>query len=240
MIEDNIAFVRSFRKILEAEGNFVLQDFQSADRAMKHYWEGDFDVVIVDLQLDGSRNQGFDFMQWLRREEKKRMHLPVPILVLTSDTSAGSIAKCFGLDGAYVPKGHNDAENLVGEYSKSERPEPAVEAIKSLIRRKKSYESKFSHRGLELTPKGEFKYNSSPFLKDKEKMRRILHCLMENAPEVVSRRKLEQVAWDAAIGEGNNLNTEINKLRDAIAELNPAPPVAIETHRGTGYQLILL
>ena len=65
---------------------------------------------------------------------------------------------------------------------------------------------------------------------------KLLHCLMESSPNVVSRSDLEMKVWGEEMPDSDSLRVHIHSLRSAIDK--PFGSNMIQTRHGIGYRLI--
>jgi DNA-binding response OmpR family regulator len=65
---------------------------------------------------------------------------------------------------------------------------------------------------------------------------KLLHCLMEASPNVVSRGELEMEVWGEEMPDSDSLRVHIHSLRSAIDK--PFGSNMIQTRHGIGYRLV--
>jgi DNA-binding response OmpR family regulator len=65
---------------------------------------------------------------------------------------------------------------------------------------------------------------------------KLLHCLMESSPNVVSRSDLEMEVWGEEMPDSDSLRVHIHSLRSAIDK--PFESNMIQTRHGIGYRLV--
>ena len=65
---------------------------------------------------------------------------------------------------------------------------------------------------------------------------KLLHCLMEASPNVVSRAELETEVWGEEMPDSDSLRVHIHSLRSAIDK--PFASNMIQTRHGIGYRLV--
>ena len=65
---------------------------------------------------------------------------------------------------------------------------------------------------------------------------KLLHCLMEASPNVVSRAELEMEVWGEEMPDSDSLRVHIHSLRGAIDK--PFGSNMIQTRHGIGYRLV--
>ena len=65
---------------------------------------------------------------------------------------------------------------------------------------------------------------------------KLLRCLMESSPNVVSRAELEKKVWGEEMPDSDSLRVHIHSLRAAIDK--PFGSKMIQTRHGIGYRLV--
>jgi DNA-binding response OmpR family regulator len=65
---------------------------------------------------------------------------------------------------------------------------------------------------------------------------KLLHCLMDASPSVVSRAELEMEVWGEEMPDSDSLRVHIHSLRSAIDK--PFGSNMIQTRHGIGYRLV--
>ena len=117
LVEDNALNVEFFVDVLEGDGHEVVVE-RSGDGGERRALSEHFDVLILDIQLPGSR--GDDVCRRLRGSGSR-----APILGLSSDAMPEQIAHgvAAGFD-AYLTKPISaaDLRDAVRRYTSAERP----------------------------------------------------------------------------------------------------------------------
>lgn len=216
IIEDNPDIAANIGDFLEDRGHVV--DFAGDGITGLHLAVvNDFDAIVLDLALPGM--DGLEVCRKLREEAGKS----TPVLMLTARDRLED--KLAGFDS-----GADDY--LVKPFELQE-----VEARLQVLHK----------RGRGIKPReltvGELKYNLDTFTVNRENREldlspiglKLLQCLMEASPNVVSRKELETSVWGEEMPDSDSLRVHIHSLRSIIDK--PFGQPMIQTRHGIGYQL---
>jgi DNA-binding response OmpR family regulator len=217
IIEDNPDIAANLGDYLEDHGHTV--DFAGDGITGLHLAVvNDFDAIVLDLALPGM--DGLEVCRKLRQEAGR----DTPVLMLTARDRLED--KLAGFD-----KGADDY--LVKPFELQE-VEARLNVLASRGRRR-------SRRELKV---GDLVYNVDTlnvYRGDKEIYLnpiglKLLHCLMEASPNVVSRADLEMKVWGEEMPDSDSLRVHIHSLRSAIDK--PFGSNMIQTRHGIGYRLV--
>jgi len=217
IIEDNPDIAANIGDFLEDRGHVV--DFAGDGVTGLHLAVvNDFDAIVLDLALPGM--DGLEVCRKLREDASKG----TPVLMLTARDRLED--KLAGFDS-----GADDY--LVKPFELQE-----VEARLQVLHK----------RGRGVKPRelavGDLKYNLDTFTVSRENREldlnpiglKLLQCLMEASPNVVSRKELETSVWGEEMPDSDSLRVHIHSLRSIIDK--PFSQPMIQTRHGIGYRLI--
>lgn len=217
IIEDNPDIAANIGDFLEDRGHLV--DFAGDGVTGLHLAVvNDFDAIVLDLALPGM--DGLEVCRKLREDAGKG----TPVLMLTARDRLED--KLAGFDS-----GADDY--LVKPFELQE-----VEARLQVLHK----------RGRGVKPReltvGELNYNLDTFTVTRENREldlnpiglKLLQCLMEASPNVVSRKELETSVWGEEMPDSDSLRVHIHSLRGIIDK--PFAEQLIQTRHGIGYRLI--
>lgn len=217
IIEDNPDIAANIGDYLEDLGYTV--DFAGDGITGLHLAVvNDFDAIILDLALPGM--DGLEVCRKLRQEAAK----DTPVLMLTARDRLED--KLAGFE-----TGADDY--LVKPFELQE----VVARLKVLATRGRRRTKR------ELTV-GELSYNLDTLNVSREGQEihlnpiglKLLQCLMEASPNVVSRAELELEVWGEEMPDSDSLRVHIHTLRSAIDK--PFETNMIQTRHGIGYRLV--
>ena len=217
IIEDNPDIAANIGDFLEDRGHVV--DFAGDGVTGLHLAVvNDFDAIVLDLALPGM--DGLEVCRKLREDASKG----TPVLMLTARDRLED--KLAGFDS-----GADDY--LVKPFELQE-----VEARLQVLHK----------RGRGVKPReltvGDLQYNLDTFTVIRENREldlnpiglKLLQCLMEASPNVVSRKELETSVWGEEMPDSDSLRVHIHSLRSIIDK--PFGQPMIQTRHGIGYRLI--
>jgi DNA-binding response OmpR family regulator len=216
VIEDNRDIAANLGDYLEDRGHTV--DFAADGVTGLHLAVvNDFDAIVLDLNLPGM--DGLEVCRKLRGDARKQ----TPVLMLTARDALEQ--KLAGFES-----GADDY--LVKPFALQE-----VEARLSVLMRRgkpagprvlKVAELEFNLDTLEVVRQGR-RVNLNPTAL------KILQCLMEASPAVVTRQDLETRVWGEELPDSDSLRVHIHGLRAALDK--PFDRPLIHTRHGIGYRL---
>lgn len=179
----------------------------------------DYDAILLDWNLP--RLDGLTVLRRLRGEARKK----VPVIMLTARDQLADKIDGFesGLDDYLVkpvalPEIEVRLRALVARLRQSAAPDDML-AVGDLQFDLRTTEARRSARRIALTRTG----------------RRLLELLMRESPNVVTRSRLERVAWGESVPGTDLLRSHMYVLRRAI-ELESEKPL-LHTVPGVGYRL---
>jgi DNA-binding response OmpR family regulator len=178
----------------------------------------DFDAIVLDLSLPGM--DGLEVCRKLREEAGKS----TPVLMLTArdrledkllgfETGADDyLVKPFALQEVEV--------RLDALVRRGRRPSSRVLQVGDLMFNQDTLSVVRSGVEIELNPIG----------------LKLLRCLMESSPNVVTRAELEKRVWGEELPDSDSLRVHIHSLRALIDK--PFDSKMIQTRHGIGYRLV--
>jgi DNA-binding response OmpR family regulator len=217
IIEDNPDIAANLGDYLDEKGHTV--DFAGDGITGLHLAVvNEFDAIVLDLALPGM--DGLEVCRKLRNDAGK----DTPVLMLTARDRLED--KLAGFE-----TGADDY--LVKPFALQE-----VEVrLDALLRRGKRKTSR------ELVV-GDLQYNLSTLTVNRSGLDielnpiglKLLRCLMESSPNVVSRADLEKEVWGEEMPDSDSLRVHIHSLRSMIDK--PFKSKMIQTRHGIGYRLV--
>lgn len=217
IIEDNPDIAANIGDYLEDLGYTV--DFAGDGITGLHLAVvNEFDAIILDLALPGM--DGLEVCRKLRQEASK----DTPVLMLTARDRLED--KLAGFD-----KGADDY--LVKPFE-----------LQEVAARLKVLASRGRRRTKRELTVGDLVYNLDTLSVTREDRDihlnpiglKLLQCLMEASPNVVSRAELEMEVWGEEMPDSDSLRVHIHTLRSAIDK--PFDSNMIQTRHGIGYRLV--
>jgi len=217
IIEDNPDIAANLGDYLEDHGHTV--DFAGDGITGLHLAVvNEFDAIVLDLALPGM--DGLDVCRKLRSEAGK----DTPVLMLTARDRLED--KLAGFD--------TGADDYLVKPFELQEVEARLNVLAGRGRRRNSRELKV----------GELKYNLDTLnvSRGDEDIYlnpiglKLLHCLMEASPNVVTRAELEMEVWGEEMPDSDSLRVHIHSLRSAIDK--PFDSNMIQTRHGIGYRLV--
>jgi DNA-binding response OmpR family regulator len=217
IIEDNPDIAANLGDYLEDHGHTV--DFAGDGITGLHLAVvNDFDSIVLDLALPGM--DGLDVCRKLRSEAGK----DTPVLMLTARDRLED--KLAGFE--------TGADDYLVKPFELQEVEARLKVLAGRGRRRNSRELKV----------GDLKYNMDTLnvSRGSEDIYlnpiglKLLHCLMEASPNVVSRADLEMEVWGEEMPDSDSLRVHIHSLRSAIDK--PFSSNMIQTRHGIGYRLV--
>lgn len=178
----------------------------------------DFDAIILDLALPGM--DGLEVCRKLRQEAAK----DTPVLMLTARDRLED--KLAGFD--------TGADDYLVKPFELQEVAARLKVLASRGRRRTKRELTvgevvYNLDTLSVTRQGKEIHLNPIGLK-------LLQCLMEASPNVVSRAELEMEVWGEEMPDSDSLRVHIHTLRSAIDK--PFGSNMIQTRHGIGYRLV--
>jgi DNA-binding response OmpR family regulator len=217
IIEDNPDIAANLGDYLEDHGHTV--DFAGDGVTGLHLAVvNDFDSIVLDLALPGM--DGLEVCRKLRLEAGK----DTPVLMLTARDRLED--KLAGFD--------TGADDYLVKPFELQEVEARLKVLAARGRRRSRRELKvadlvFNLDTLSVRRGGKEIYLNPIGLK-------LLQCLMEASPNVVSRADLELEVWGEEMPDSDSLRVHIHSLRSAIDK--PFASNMIQTRHGIGYRLV--
>jgi DNA-binding response OmpR family regulator len=217
IIEDNPDIAANLGDYLEDHGHTV--DFAGDGITGLHLAVvNDFDAIVLDLALPGM--DGLEVCRKLRQEAGR----DTPVLMLTARDRLED--KLAGFD-----KGADDY--LVKPFELQE-VEARLNVLASRGRRRSRRELKVGDLVYNVDTLNVCRGDTEIYLNPIGL--KLLHCLMESSPNVVSRSELEMKVWGEEMPDSDSLRVHIHSLRSAIDK--PFGSNMIQTRHGIGYRLV--
>jgi DNA-binding response OmpR family regulator len=217
IIEDNPDIAANLGDYLEDHGHTV--DFAGDGITGLHLAVvNDFDAIVLDLALPGM--DGLEVCRKLRQEAGR----DTPVLMLTARDRLED--KLAGFD-----KGADDY--LVKPFELQE-VEARLNVLASRGRRRNRRELKVGDLVYNVDTLNVCRGDTEIYLNPIGL--KLLHCLMESSPNVVSRSELEMKVWGEEMPDSDSLRVHIHSLRSAIDK--PFGSNMIQTRHGIGYRLV--
>jgi DNA-binding response OmpR family regulator len=217
IIEDNPDIAANLGDYLEDHGHTV--DFAGDGVTGLHLAVvNEFDAIVLDLALPGM--DGLEVCRKLRSEAVK----DTPVLMLTARDRLED--KLAGFE--------TGADDYLVKPFELQEVEARLKVLASRGRRRSRRELKVGDLAYNLdtlsVKRGDTEIYLNPIgLK-------LLHCLMEASPNVVSRADLELEVWGEEMPDSDSLRVHIHSLRSAIDK--PFGSNMIQTRHGIGYRLV--
>ena len=217
VIEDNPDIASNIGDYLSDRGNVV--DFAGDGITGLHLAVvNDYECIVLDLMLPGM--DGLEVCRKLRQEARKH----TPVLMLTARDALTQKLAGFetGADDYRVkPFALQELEARIQVLVRRSKPQQArVLQVADLA---------YNLDTLVVTRQGKSIQLNPIALK-------ILQCLMEASPSVVTRQELEMRVWGEELPDSDSLRVHIHTLRAAIDK--PFDKPLIQTRHGIGYRLV--
>ncbi len=217
IIEDNPDIAANLGDYLDEKGHTI--DFAGDGITGLHLAVvNEFDAIVLDLALPGM--DGLNVCRKLRDEAGK----DTPVLMLTARDRLED--KLAGFE--------TGADDYLVKPFALQEVEVRLDALFRRGRRKTSRELRV----------GDLQYNLSALTVSRAGMDielnpiglKLLRCLMESSPNVVSRAELEKEVWGEEMPDSDSLRVHIHSLRSMIDK--PFQSKMIQTRHGIGYRLV--
>jgi DNA-binding response OmpR family regulator len=217
IIEDNPDIAANLGDYLEDHGHTV--DFAGDGITGLHLAVvNDFDSIVLDLALPGM--DGLDVCRKLRSEAGK----DTPVLMLTARDRLED--KLAGFE--------TGADDYLVKPFELQEVEARLKVLAGRGRRRNSRELKVGDLKYNMDTLNVSRGNEDIYLNPIGL--KLLHCLMEASPNVVSRAELEMEVWGEEMPDSDSLRVHIHSLRSAIDK--PFGSNMIQTRHGIGYRLV--
>ena len=217
IIEDNPDIAANLGDYLEDHGHTV--DFAGDGITGLHLAVvNDFDSIVLDLALPGM--DGLDVCRKLRSEAGK----DTPVLMLTARDRLED--KLAGFE--------TGADDYLVKPFELQEVEARLNVLAGRGRRRNSRELNVGDLNNNLDTLNVSRGDEDIYLNPIGL--KLLHCLMEASPNVVSRAELEMEVWGEEMPDSDSLRVHIHSLRGAIDK--PFGSNLIQTRHGIGYRLV--
>ena len=217
VIEDNPDIASNIGDYLSDRGNVI--DFAGDGITGLHLAVvNDYECIVLDLMLPGM--DGLEVCRKLRQEARKH----TPVLMLTARDA--------------LPQKLAGFETGADDYMVKPFALQELEArIQVLVRRSKPQQAR-------ILAVADLSYNLDTLVVVRQGKNiqlnpialKILQCLMEASPSVVTRQELEMRVWGEELPDSDSLRVHIHTLRAAIDK--PFDKPLIQTRHAIGYRLV--
>ncbi|MCD9026432.1 response regulator transcription factor [Cohnella silvisoli] len=204
------------------QSNLRVTTVDSGLAALKRLDETSFDLVILDIMMDGL--DGFAVLERIRGNA-----MEMPVILLSAKHELDS--KIFGLGiGAddYVTKPFSPSELVARVLAHLRRANKTVPIEKMIS---------YSYRNLTLDPAGQILYKENQAISLSATETKILLALMKRPNQTIAKIQLFEEVWGHTNYDENSINVYMNFLRKKIEE-DPRQPRYIQTVWGVGYLLV--
>jgi DNA-binding response OmpR family regulator len=219
VIEDEPRVAKAIKRSLSANG-YVVDIEHDSSRALSKALKLSNDLIILDLMLPGPYS-GIDIVKMVRKEG-----VNTPLLILTA---LGEVTdKVTGLQ-----VGADDY--LVKPFSMKE----LIARVQVLLRRpKKQIGSILKVADLELNSETFGATRSDVPIKLSVREYKLLHYLMYNRGQILSKQRIINHVWDGdTLIMPNTVEVYMGYLRKKIDKNFPSQPTLIHTVFGFGYMI---
>jgi len=223
VVDDNLQSLKMLRFLLGDQGYDVVVSSDAEDvRRQLDNTSDPIDLVILDVMMP--RIDGFDLCSQIRRDGRT---LPIIFLSARGEPTDRAEGLKMGADD-YVVKPFDPAELLQRIAAVLRRSRAAAVALET--------QPSLKVGDIEIDPSRlKVRVAELPYLDLTPTEAKLLHCLMRNAGQVLSRGVLISQVWDYDHeGYDNTVDVYIGRLRKKV-EPEPADPRYIRTVRGIGY-----
>lgn len=217
IIEDNPDIAANLGDYLEENGHvpdFAYDGITGLHRAVVD----DFDVIVLDLNLPGM--DGIEVCRKLREEARKS----TPVLMLTARDTLDDeeIGIKTGADDYLIKPAESRKVllHLNAMVRRARGPQSRMLQVGDLGFDLDKLVVRRAGKEIELNPIG----------------LKLLECLMESSPNVVTRAELEKQVWGEELPDSDSLRVHIHTLRAMIDK--PFGSKMIQTRHGIGYRLV--
>lgn len=214
IVEDDIDLAKTVVEYLELE-DIACDHASNGVAGLQLAKQDRFDVILLDLNLP--RLDGLSVCQQLRKEGND-----TPVLMITARDQLD-----HKVEGFHV--GTDDY--LVKPFELKE----LIVRINALARRRSGQMQVLRYSDLEMDLNARSVVRNGQMLKLSPTAWRLLEVLLRQAPNVVSKRELEQAVWGDALPDSNSLKVHLFNLRKAIEVANTIP--LLQTISGQGFAL---
>ena len=216
VIEDNPDIAANIGDFLADKGHIV--DFAGDGVTGLHLAVvEDFEAIVLDLTLPGM--DGLEVCRKLRQDARKQ----TPVLMLTARDALEQKLSGFdsGADDYMVkPFALQELEARLQVLARRNRgPQTRILKVSDLEYNLDTLVVARQGKILQLNPTG----------------LKLLQCLMESSPSVVTRRELEMRVWGEELPDSDSLRVHIHGLRAMVDK--PFPTQLIQTRHGIGYRI---
>lgn len=219
IVEDQQDLAANIGDFLEM-GGFIADYAADGLTAMNLLAENHYDAIVLDIMLPNI--DGFEVCKRLRTE----LHLDTPVIMLTARDQLED--KLTGFD-----KGADDY--LVKPFELKELEARLIAAIRRT--RGEIEPQSLKVHDLEFNPQTMKATRDEQTLKLSRISLKILHLLMREAPNIVSREKLENEIWPDMPPDSDALRSHLYNLRKVVDK--PFDIELIHTVTNIGFKICL-
>lgn len=193
----------------------------SGTAALKCLMESSFDLVILDIMMDGL--DGFAVLKQIRGGA---MEMPVILLSAKHEVDSKIHGLGIGADD-YVTKPFSPSELVARVLAHLRRAHKMVPIEQVMT---------YTYGNLTLNPSAQILYKEKQAISLSTTETKILLALMKRPNQTISKIQLFEEAWGHSGYDENSINVYMNFLRKKIEE-DPRRPRYIQTVWGVGYFL---
>lgn len=189
--------------------------------ALKHLSETAFDLVILDIMMDGL--DGFAVLEQIRGNA---MEMPVILLSAKHEVDSKIYGLGIGADD-YVTKPFSPSELVARVLAHLRRAYKTVPIEQVMT---------YTYGNLTLNPSAQILYKGKQAISLSATETKILLALMKRPNQTIAKNRLFEEVWGHSNYDENSINVYMNFLRKKIEE-DPRNPRYIQTVWGVGYLL---
>ena len=216
VVEDEADLREQLRAYLHGKG-YVVDVAADGEEGLYYGEQYPVDLAVIDIGLP--KLSGIELIRRLRSEGKR-----FPILILTARDNWQD--KVEGLESG--------ADDYLVKPFELQEVEVRLEVLTTRGIRRASKDIQI----------GDLSYNVDTLIVSRNGQEidlnpiglKLLRCLMEASPNVVTRTELEKEVWGEEMPDSDSLRVHIHSLRSAIDK--PFGSKMIQTRHGIGYRLV--
>jgi len=221
LVVDNEPEMLDLVELHLVQSDFRVTRADSGIAALKRLSETAFDLVILDIMMDG-----LDGFAVLKRIRSGAMEMPVILLSAKHEVDS----KIYGLgSGAddYVTKPFSPSELVARVLAHLRRAHKTVPIEQMMT---------YTFGNLTLNPAAQILYKEKQVISLSATETKIMLALMKRPNQTIAKIRLFEEVWAHSQYDENSINVYMNFLRKKIEE-DPRQPRYIQTVWGVGYLL---
>ncbi|MFC4596851.1 response regulator transcription factor [Cohnella hongkongensis] len=189
--------------------------------ALRHLDNASFDLVILDIMMDG-----LDGFAVLKRIRGGAMEMPIILLSARHEVDSKIYGLGLGADD-YVTKPFSPFELVARVHAHLRRARQSVPIDQMMS---------YTYANLTLHPAAQMLYKADQPIPLSATETKILLALMKRPNQAIAKIRLFEEAWGHSNYDENSVNVYINFLRKKMED-DPRHPRYIQTVWGVGYLL---